>query len=94
MKAVQQQINNHDVFFFSPARAQEPAQGSSGAFSGPPVQLSGRTSGDLITFFNSPLGIDPRDLVGTIQTVHVHESGVLSLSGMLQSQLPGTLATT
>ena len=74
--------------------AQEPAQGSSGAFSGPPVQLSGRTSGDLITFFNSPLGIDPRDLVGTIQTVHVHESGVLSLSGMLQSQLPGTLATT
>ncbi|MCH2145217.1 MAG: MiaB/RimO family radical SAM methylthiotransferase [Phycisphaerales bacterium] len=59
-----------------------------------PVQLSGRTGGDLITFFNSPSGIDPGELIGTIQKVRVHESGVLSLSGTLQSQLPGTLATT
>jgi tRNA-2-methylthio-N6-dimethylallyladenosine synthase len=53
------------------------------------VQLSGRTGGDLITFFDSPLGVDHLQLVGTIQTVLVQETGVLSLSGQLQPTLPG-----
>ena len=54
-----------------------------------PVQLSGRTAGDLITFFDSPKGVDPLELVGTIQTVLVEETGVLSLSGQLQPPLLG-----
>lgn len=48
-----------------------------------PMQLSGRTPGDLITFFETPPGVDPLALIGTMQTVQIRETGVLSLSGDL-----------
>ena len=54
-----------------------------------PVQLSGRTAGDLITFFDSPRGVDASRLIGTIQTVHIQETGVLSLSGQLNPPSSG-----
>jgi len=56
---------------------------ASPSFAMPSIQLSGRTAGDLITFFDSPAGIDPTSLIGTIQKVRIHESGVLSLNGSL-----------
>lgn len=48
------------------------------------VQLSGRTSGDLITFFDCPIELDPADLIGTLVNIEVHESSALNLQGTLR----------
>lgn len=46
-----------------------------------PVQLSGRTPGDLIVAFDAPSGAAPDSLLGTIVEVEIHESGPLILHG-------------
>ena len=53
----------------------------------PPIvrQLVGRTSGDLITFFNCPTGMEPHEAAGRILPVQVTEAGPLFLKGHLQA---------
>lgn len=45
------------------------------------VQLSGRTDGDLIVFFDCPEGLEPRDFVGRIVPVTIDSADGLSLHG-------------
>jgi tRNA-2-methylthio-N6-dimethylallyladenosine synthase len=47
------------------------------------VQLSGRTDGDLIVFFDCPPGARPRDFVGRIVPVTIDAADRLSLHGTL-----------
>ncbi len=47
----------------------------------PRPQMTGRTTGDLITVFDLPEGLHPRDLAGTIVPVLVTGSGPLFLRG-------------
>jgi tRNA-2-methylthio-N6-dimethylallyladenosine synthase len=47
------------------------------------VQLSGRTDGDLIVFFDCPPGAQPRDFIGRIVPVKVDSVDRLSLHGEL-----------
>ncbi|MBC03743.1 MAG: tRNA (N6-isopentenyl adenosine(37)-C2)-methylthiotransferase MiaB [Phycisphaerae bacterium] len=53
-----------------------------------PVQVSGRTSGDLITVFDLPSQALASQSVGTIQRVRVEDSGPLLLRGTLVSPPP------
>ena len=54
-----------------------------------PVQVSGRTSGDLITVFDLPNRADANRSVGTIQRVRVDDSGPLILRGTrIQASTP------
>jgi tRNA-2-methylthio-N6-dimethylallyladenosine synthase len=47
-------------------------------------QLSGRTAGDLIVFFNSPESFpNAEELIGTLQKVHIQSSNALNLTGSL-----------
>jgi tRNA-2-methylthio-N6-dimethylallyladenosine synthase len=46
-------------------------------------QLSARTEGDVIVFFDCPPGSSPDDLVGTIRRVRISASGPLALFGAL-----------
>ena len=46
-----------------------------------PVQLSGRTDGDLIAVFDCPEGRSPDDLIGTIAPVRVTSANVLTMWG-------------
>ncbi len=55
---------------------KKPAPGGS-------LQMSGRTDGDLITVFDLPAGLSPSDLIGSIVTVEVLQTGPLLLSGRL-----------
>ena len=48
-----------------------------------PVQLSGRTDGDLIVFFDLPAGRSAADLVGRIVPVKIREAQPLALHGDL-----------
>lgn len=50
---------------------------------GGPVQLSGRTDGDNIVFFEPPPGADPASYIGRIVTVRVVSADRLSLQGEL-----------
>ena len=52
---------------------------------GTPVQLSGRTDGDLIVFFDCPTGRSPDSLIGSIVRVRIDECRPLSLHGTLSS---------
>lgn len=45
------------------------------------VQLTGRTDGDLIVFFDCPAGTAPDELIGTIRRVAIRESKPLCLFG-------------
>ncbi len=47
------------------------------------TQLSGRTDGDLIVFFDCPDGAAPDDLIGTIRKVRIERGDGLSLFGSL-----------
>ncbi len=49
--------------------------------SGATMQLSGRTDGDLIVFFDLPAGAAPDDLIGRIVPVTVRETQPLALFG-------------
>ncbi|MCB9837835.1 MAG: radical SAM protein [Phycisphaeraceae bacterium] len=49
-----------------------------------PLQLSGRTEGDCIVFFDCPQGAAPDDLIGTIRPVRVGRGDGLSLYGSLE----------
>ena len=51
------------------------------SMSGGPVQLSGRSPGDLIVAFEAPHDQDPDSLVGTIVPVAIDRSGPLILHG-------------
>jgi hypothetical protein len=45
-------------------------------------QLSGRTAGDLIVFFDSPEDLpNAEELIGTVQKVHIEGSNPLNLTG-------------
>jgi tRNA-2-methylthio-N6-dimethylallyladenosine synthase len=46
-----------------------------------PVQLQGRTEGDLIVLFEPPVGVDPRDLLGRIVRTRIESASALSLFG-------------
>ena len=47
-------------------------------------QLSGRTAGDLIVFFDSPESLlNAEELIGTLQKVHIQSSNALNLTGCL-----------
>ena len=47
-------------------------------------QLSGRTAGDLIVFFDSPDTLDcAEDMIGTLQKVRIEGSNALNLTGSL-----------
>ena len=48
-----------------------------------PVQMTARTDGDLIVLFDSPPGIAPDDLMGTVQRVRIDASRPLALMGVL-----------
>jgi tRNA-2-methylthio-N6-dimethylallyladenosine synthase len=52
---------------------------------GGPVQMSGRTGGDLITVFDLPRGRSPHDLVGRIVPVRVTGARPLLLEGRMES---------
>jgi tRNA-2-methylthio-N6-dimethylallyladenosine synthase len=54
------------------------------------VQMSGRTSGDLITMFDLPPGADPQSLAGRIVPVLVTGSGPLVLHGRPAAALAGS----
>ena len=47
------------------------------------MQLSGRTDGDLIVFFDLPAGRSAADLVGRIVPVKIREAQPLALHGDL-----------
>lgn len=49
--------------------------------SGGPMQLSGRTDGDLIVLFDAPTGRAPEDLIGRIVPVRIDRADRLSLHG-------------
>ena len=55
--------------------------------SGAPTQLSGRTDGDLIVFFDCPQDAAPDDLIGTIQRIRIERGDGLSLYGALEGSL-------
>ncbi len=48
------------------------------------IQLSGRTDGDLIVFFDCPPGAEPRDFVGRIVPVIIESADGLSLHGKVR----------
>jgi tRNA-2-methylthio-N6-dimethylallyladenosine synthase len=48
-----------------------------------PVQLSGRTDGDLIVFFEAPAEGAPENLIGKILPIRIDRADRLSLHGML-----------
>ena len=54
---------------------------NSSALKDPPVQVSGRTPGDLITVFDLPSRDIATGCIGTIQRVRVDDSGPLLLRG-------------
>ncbi len=56
-------------------------QAPESALEAPSLQMSGRTSGDLITMFDLPPGADPLSLAGRIVPVRVTGSGPLVLYG-------------
>ena len=47
------------------------------------IQMSGRTPGDLIVFFDCPENTTPDALIGTIRNVEISQSSALNLSGTL-----------
>lgn len=47
------------------------------------LQLSARTDGDLIVFFDAPRGVSPDDLIGTIQRVRIDRAEPLALHASL-----------
>ncbi len=49
----------------------------------PAVQMSGRTSGDLIAVFDVPAELEAERLIGSLVSVRVSGSGPLLLSGLL-----------
>jgi len=60
----------------------------------PAVQMSGRTDGDLITFFTLPDDLQPQDLIGRMVPVTVTGAGPLRLEGRLATsqRTPNTKA--
>jgi tRNA-2-methylthio-N6-dimethylallyladenosine synthase len=52
-----------------------------------PVQLSGRTDGDLIVFFDAPPGRAPEDFIGRILPVTIHDATPLALHGTIELRL-------
>ncbi len=50
-----------------------------------PIQLTGRTEGDLIVHFDAPPNRAPDDLVGRILPIRIESANVLALYGALQS---------
>jgi tRNA-2-methylthio-N6-dimethylallyladenosine synthase len=57
-----------------------------------PVQMSGRTGGDLITVFDLPPGRSPEDLLGRIAAVRVMAARPLLLEGRMASERPQDFA--
>lgn len=53
------------------------------ALSAEPVQLSGRTDGDLIVVFDAPEGRSPESLIGRILPVRIDDAGSLTMLGRL-----------
>jgi tRNA-2-methylthio-N6-dimethylallyladenosine synthase len=51
--------------------------------SGAPMQLSARTEGDLIVFFDAPRGRSPDDLIGRVLPVFIDRAEPLALHGRL-----------
>jgi tRNA-2-methylthio-N6-dimethylallyladenosine synthase len=49
-----------------------------------PVQLSARTEGDLIVFFDAPRGRAPDELIGTVVDVKIDRAEPLALHGVVQ----------
>ncbi|MFM9957803.1 MAG: MiaB/RimO family radical SAM methylthiotransferase, partial [Phycisphaerales bacterium] len=49
-----------------------------------PVQLSGRTDGDLIVVFDCPEGASPDDLIGKIVRARIVEANQLTMTGRLE----------
>ena len=50
---------------------------------GAPVQLAGRTDGDLIVLFDAPMGRAPDDLIGRILPVRIERANTITLFGAL-----------
>ena len=50
------------------------------------VQMSGRTSGDLIVVFDLPPAVSPGDLEGRIVPIRVHGAAALVLRGCLEAK--------
>lgn len=53
-----------------------------------PVQLTGRTDGDLIVVFDTPPGMAATDLIGRLVPVRVQHASVLTLHGELAADAP------
>ena len=47
------------------------------------VQLSARTEGDIIVFFDAPAGSSPDDLIGRIVRVTIDRAEALALHGRM-----------
>jgi len=62
--------------------------GTSADGSDHPVQMTGRTEGDLIVLFDCPTGIDPVGLIGQSVFVRIDSGYGLTLNGSAQLQRP------
>jgi len=62
----------------------EPRASIAAGGSDAPVQLTGRTDGDLIVFFDCPRGCSPDSLIGTIARVWIIGADRLSLHGHIE----------
>ncbi len=51
-----------------------------------PIQMTGRTDGDLIVHFDCPSGLSPENLVGRLVDVRVQSANVLALFGALEER--------
>ncbi len=61
----------------------ESSVNSDGADGSVPVQMTGRTEGDLIVVFDAPPGIAPDALIGRIERVQVESASSLTMLGRL-----------
>ena len=66
-----------------PASGDEPAIAEAPPEPGGPMQLTGRTDGDLIVVFDCPAGIAPDALVGSIRPVRITGASMITMQGEL-----------
>ncbi|MEQ8844131.1 MAG: MiaB/RimO family radical SAM methylthiotransferase [Phycisphaerales bacterium] len=57
-----------------------------GPETGEPVQMTGRTDGDLIVVFDCPAGGSPDDLIGRIKPVRIERANTLTMFGRVASE--------
>ncbi|MCC5787241.1 MAG: radical SAM protein [Phycisphaerales bacterium] len=78
---------NHTISLTVSGREPGEASESHGAIAsidaGGPVQLSGRTDGDQIVFFDTPEGRSPADFIGRLVRVRIEAAQGMSLAGSL-----------